>query len=346
MENELEIAVVNTADEAREYVKKGYTPVECSFGSESVVDELELDHHGSMSDKESVAIRAYRDLFGVRANNKKIVVNHIDADNMFAIASVCGLLPHPNSAYAASLPPFQQKPWQQDLMPLAETIATMDTDPIGREVLKMPYGQHLVMWNSIYGSLSKTRLQALSAVQGWITITTSRNVGVYLDAAKNSEQARIDMAKKDLEERGKKEGDVFVIRNSRMFGFDVWYGRDPEKGKPTEAAGWKHPIVLSLTEEQQNITIGVPSPGNSVKVAEELLGKGGLKNVFDRLNKLYECPEGAGFGGRECIGGSPRGRVMKEEDVRKIAVVINQVCKEERERKELLLIQESSLQRK
>ena len=84
MNNELEIVVVNTADEAKAYVKKGYTPVECSFGNESVIDDLRLDHHGSMSGEESVAIRAYRDLFGSRADSKKIVVNHIDADNMFA----------------------------------------------------------------------------------------------------------------------------------------------------------------------------------------------------------------------------------------------------------------------
>ena len=330
MSNELEIAVVKTADEAKEYVRNGYTPVECSFGNESVVDDLELDHHGSMSDKESVAIRAYRDLFGVRADNKKIVVNHIDADNMFAIASICGLLPHPKSEYAASLPPYLQKPWLTDLTPLAETIATMDTDPIGREVLTMPYGQHLVMWDALYGNQAKTPLEALAGVQAWVNLTTSKTAGVYLEAAKNSEQERVDMAKKDLEERGQKMGDVLVIRDSRMFGFDVWYGRNPEKGKPTEVAGWEHPLVLSLTEEQKNITIAAP---NQV-VAEELLGKGGLKNVFDRLNQLYNCPEGQGFGGREVIGGSPRGRIMTEEDVRKIAVVVNQVCKEQREARE------------
>ena len=335
MENELEIVVVKTADEAKEFVKKGFTPVECSFGNESVVDNLELDHHGSMSDKESVAIRAYRDLFGKRAGNKKFVVNHIDADNMFAIASISGMLPHPESEYAASLPPFLQATWKKDLTPLAETIATMDTDPIGRDVLSMSYGQHLVMWDALYGNQARTPLEALAGVEAWVNITTNRNAGIFLEAARASEQARIDMARADLNERGQNAGDVFVIRNSRMFGFDVWYGRNPEEGKPTEVAGWEHPLVLSLTEEQQNITIAAPNQ----TVAEELLGKGGLKNVFDRLNELYECPEGKGFGGRETIGGSPRGQVMTEEDVRKIAVVVNQVCKEQREEREQLKMQ-------
>ena len=118
----IEIAFVSTQQEAEEFKKRGYCPIECAFGQNSVVDDLKMDHHGKdFGHLESVAIRAYRDFYAARKDNPYFIVNHIDADNMFAIASLARIVPHPQN-------PTNNK----DLTGLAQTIAIMDTDPIGQ----------------------------------------------------------------------------------------------------------------------------------------------------------------------------------------------------------------------
>lgn len=46
---------VASAADARHYRDLGCCPVECSFGNESVVDEMQLDHHGALSTLPPVA---------------------------------------------------------------------------------------------------------------------------------------------------------------------------------------------------------------------------------------------------------------------------------------------------
>ena len=303
------------------YVAAGYCPVECSFGGVSVCDELELDHHGSKSHLESVAIRAYRDFFGIRAADPRFVINHIDADSIFAVAALAGLLPHPEAA--KSMPAYMQKAWGQDLMPLAETIAVMDCDPIGRDIIAMPMGATLAAWNSLFGANANDELAAYAAVEGFRRLLTQPSARVFVAAAENAENERREDALKDLRERGKKDGAVMTILGSRVFGFDVWYQRNVEAGAPTEAAGWDNPIVVSLVETTNALTFGAPNK----TVAEELLGAGGFMNVFKALNKAYGLADGAGFGGREAIGGSPRGQKMTAEDLTKAVSIINQLMK-------------------
>lgn len=319
---ELEIKMVNDLNEVKRLVnEEGFTPVECSSGKESVVDDLDMDHHGEKSDNESVAIRAYRDHFGARKDNPKFVVmGTLDADASFAVLALAGKLPHPDSEYAASLPPHLQKTWQQDLTPLAQTIATIDTDPIGRDVLNMPQGDMLITWNALYGG-GRNNMEALAGAQGWLTLTTKPAAKTFINAGKASEQQRRDAALQDLSERGQKVGKVMTLENSRVFGFSEWYGRNPEKGKPDEVSGWDNPVVIALTD-RGNISFGSPNK----EVAEKVLGKGGLMNVFERLNKEFGLEEGKGFGGREAVGGSPRGKTYTAEDLHKVAVVTNQVC--------------------
>lgn len=317
----IKICFEKNIEAVRELAATGFCPVECSFGGETVVDEFQLDHHGRMSHLESVAIRAYRDFFGARAEDPRFVINHIDADSIFAVASLAGVLPHPQSQYALSLPAFQQAAWLKDLLPLAETIAIMDTDPIGRDILAMPMGSLLVVWNSLFGNGANDELAAYGAVQGWKLLTAGNpaNIRPFIAAAEQAEKARRDGALEDMNLRGKKVGRVLVINPSRTFGFAEWYQRNEAAGTPEQAAGWDNPITVCLVEKTSAITFGMPNG----KVAEEIFGKGGLMNVFTRLNELYGFAPGAGFGGREGIGGSPRGMVMTEDDLLKAVEVIN-----------------------
>lgn len=315
----MEIKLEKNIERVKELVKAGYCPVECSFGNMSVVDDLKMDHHGEMSAMESVAIRAYRDFFGIREEDPRFVVNHIDADCIFAISALAGMLPHPESKFAATQPAFKQKIWFANYLPLAETIATIDTDPIGRDVLAMPYGDVLVTWNSLFGMQADDDLAAMSAVQGWKILLTMPTSKTFIAAAQTSEANRRNAALADLTERGKKEGAVMSIIGSRVFGFAEWYDRQPNLSAK-QPEGWNNPIVVSLSE-QENITFGMPNKD----VAEAILGKGGLQNVFTKLNQLYALEPGNGFGGREAVGGSPRGRKMNQDDLAKIVTVINEL---------------------
>ncbi len=315
------IAYSKDVEKVEGYVAAGYCPVECSFGGVSVVDELELDHHGEKSGLESVAIRAYRDFFGARAEDPRFVINHIDADSIFAVASLAGLLPHPSQA--DKVKPFQVKTWTQDLLPLAETISVVDTDPIGRDVLSMPMGDILTTWNALFSANADDELAAYAAVEGWRRLLTQPSAQVFVSAAEESEKQRQVSALADLSERSEKVGDVLAIRQSRMFGFDIWYQRRPESGAPTEARGWANPMVVSWLEGPENITVACPNQ----KVAEELLGEGGLRNVFRELNAHYGLAETSGFGGRETIGGSPRGQKMTEEDLQVVIAIIQRMMK-------------------
>ena len=46
----LEIAFAKTAAEAEKFMCQGYCPVECSYGGVSIVDNLDMDHHGVTAD--------------------------------------------------------------------------------------------------------------------------------------------------------------------------------------------------------------------------------------------------------------------------------------------------------
>ena len=119
----------NAARELRD--KQGYTPVECSFGNETVVDDLQLDHHGPLHGQEGVAVRAYQNHFGKRSGRPRFVVTGFpDEDACFAIASLAGVIPHPSlSGRFPDAPAEAQRIAQQNLLPLARLVSSIDTNP-------------------------------------------------------------------------------------------------------------------------------------------------------------------------------------------------------------------------
>jgi hypothetical protein len=312
---EVDVVVSNDIDEIRSYVEQGWCPVECSIDGESVVDELVMDHHGSLSHLEAVSIRAYRDFYGVRRDDPRFVIaGGADADATFAAAALAGILPHPSRAAELTDAPEQVVArLAADLNPLAETIAVIDTDPIGLDVASMPYGTVTLLWESIVGT-GRDHLSACAGVSMWRTLTSAsdRRIGPYLRVAHETAAAQREAAREDLDERGVEVGRALVINGSRVFGFDVWYGRDAEAGASGEPAGWNHPVVLSYSEAHGNVTVGCPNAA----VAEALFGPGGLKNVLGSL-------EPVGWGGREAVGGSPRGARLEWPEVEAAARAIS-----------------------
>jgi len=305
------LRVLNDEMKIRDLVEKGWCPVECSIGGKSITDSLVMDHHGELSHLDGVAVRAYRDHFGARKDDRRFVICGVaDADATFAVASLAGILPHPDQDVESVRGP-RKKVLTQDMSELAALVNKIDTDPIGTDLAETPHGDKLLMWNAVYGA-GRDSLGAAAGVDGWRRITTAPPfaIGPMLAAAKETESARRAAAQKDWDERGQSNGLVGSVGNSRAWGFDVWYGRRAGAGyhDPNDPGSWRRPVVLALVESMGGITIGCPND----EVAEALFGAGGLKNIFTKLDEVAP-----GWGGREAIGGSPRGRKMSLVDLEK-----------------------------
>ena len=313
---EITLRLTNDVTEIRSLVDQGFCPVECSIGGESITDDLQMDHHGDMAHLESVAVRAYRDHYGARADDPRFVGTGVaDADMCFAVAALAGILPHPNREVPGHLPPPVKASLTKDLSNLAETIGRVDVSPIGLDIPSLPGGDVLLTWNAM-SVAGRDSLGFQAGVGLWRSLLEGHpgQLGPFFSAAKTAEENRREASLADLNERGTTIEGVLVIRESRTFGFPEWYGRiDAE---PVESVnGWEQPVVLAWLERGKNITIGCPNQD----VAEALFGEGGLKNVFSELD-----PEG--WGGREAVGGSPRGVELTWEQVeqaaRKVASLI------------------------
>jgi len=314
-ENMIEVRVENDLARILELVEQGYCPVECSVDGQSIIDELAMDHHGPNSHLEAVSIRAWRDHFGARRGDPRFVIaGSADADATFAVAALAGILPHPDRAEElAHLPDGVRHRYTRDISGLAQTIAIIDTEPIGVDLRALEDSELWMIWESLSGG-GRDRLSGFAGVALWRVLTTSRpeKLAPFRAAADQVETLRRDAALADLHERGKIIGRVLVIAGSRVFGFSEWYNRLESNGAYDQASGWAHPVVMSWVEGRGQVTIGCPN----VKVAEELFGSGGLKNLFATL-------EPAGWGGREAVGGSPRGASLTSEQVEQAAAVIS-----------------------
>lgn len=295
------IQFARTYEDAVSALNQGFEPIECSFGSKgSVVGPLVMDHHGEYSPMTGVALRAYADHFGERREDPRFVVTgSADADACFAIAALAGLLPHPSrETELASAPPPVKASGTRDLSSLAELVNQVDTNPIGVRLEETELGVLLLLWNQL-GSGVQDETSFYAGVDRWRSLL-GRAPKALLEAAKLQEQARVTEARK---------AELLVLVDqvaaveSSAWGFDVWYA---------EVA----PIIVAFVPQGGNITIGCPS----VEMAEKFFGSGGLKNVFAHLE-----PEG--WGGREAIGGSPRGQKMSRQQAIAVATTIQSLIK-------------------
>lgn len=284
------------ADESRELVVAGYEPIECSFGNRgSVVGQLTMDHHGEHSGLEGVALRAYRDHFGARASDPRFVVTGVaDADACFCIAALVGVLPHPSRvAELEKAPPPVKAAGTRDISSLAELVNLVDTAPIGVRLEETEEGNILLLWNQMSSS-AQDATAFHAGVDRWRALL-GRAPKALLAAAKAEEAARVTEARKAEVTR---ISESVAVVESPAWGFDVWYA---------EVA----PVIVAFVAINGNVTIGC----TDAEAAEKFFGPGGLKNIFAKL-------EPQGWGGREAIGGSPRGVKLTREDAIAAARII------------------------
>lgn len=293
----MDIQIITTNDKATadQLAVQGYEPVECSFGCHgSSMGVLMMDHHGEYSHLEGVAVRAYRDHFGARKEDPRFVVTGAaDADACFAIAALCGVLPHPSrAAEFENAPPPVKAGNTKDITALAELVNLVDTAPIGVRLEESADGAMLLLWNQMSSS-SQDASAFHAGIDRWRCLL-GRAPKALLAAAKTEEENRVAEARKA---EVIKISDEVAVVESAAWGFDVWYA---------EVA----PIILAFVGGS-HATVGCAD----VEAAEKFFGSGGLKNVFAKL-------EPSGWGGREAIGGSPRGEKLTREQVVAAAHVI------------------------
>lgn len=300
--HDLDIRYTNDYETACRLRDAGYEPVECAFGQHgSVMGRFDLDHHGAESHREGVALRACRDHYGALADDPRFVVTGTpDADAVLAIVALAGRVP------AARIP--------ADFYALVDEH---DTDPIGKDLLATEQGLRLAWFNQrpglyqnadgfqkaighmetlLRGEVSRAALDKVhradmarrnKAVEGVSAIYDGRAVELDMpDGAMTRPVLRGDLA---VESRPR----VAVV-HCAVWGFDVWYRLAP--------------VVVSYASRMAKVTVGCPD----TDTAERLFGPGGLARVWPALGK--------GWGGRETIGGSPRGQRLKAGDAGRTAL--------------------------
>ncbi len=294
----MEIVWTASVDEVRTLAARGFEPVECALGSESIVGPLEMDHHGRLSHLEGVALRAYRDHFGrLRDDPRFVVTGTADADATFAIAALAGVLPHPSQApfYAHAVPRIQAA-MARDLTAFAVLVNEADMAPLGLGLAATPEGRTLLLWNQMASDVQDAT-SFHSGVDRWRALLCGTQRGALLSAAAAQEAERVEEARRAPVER--LSAHVALIE-SGLRAFDVWYA---------EIA----PVIVLFNEASSNVTVGCPGK----EAAERIFGPGGLMRVFPLLSP-------PGWGGREGIGGSPRGVRLTRAQAREAAARIAQ----------------------
>ena len=309
----LSIIVSNNLQEIKDLISEGFCPVECSIGGESIVDALEMDHHGELSHLESVAIRSYRDHWGARKEDPRFVIaGNADADAVATCLNLAGLTSHP-SFDVSGLPPFLHAAKRKDLSGFMSTVSILDTDPIGQNKPEMEMIGELLAWQALTAGATSNN-GAIFAAQLMLQLLDGHPVRKpFINAAFASEKVRYSQSMKALSEAQKVAGVLLV--NSPVWGFEEWYSI--HRDRPSNlCSGWENQVVLAYNAIGQNFTVGCPNKA----IAEALFGTGGLKNVFPKLDAHSK-----GWGGREAVGGSPRGLKMPLEDAPSLAKIIGSV---------------------
>jgi hypothetical protein len=288
-DNNVVIRFTNDFQEACDFRDAGYEPIECAFGQfGSVMGEHNMDHHGLESHREGVAIRACRDLYGARKDDQRFVVTGTpDADAVLAIIALGGLAPE-----------------KEITASFYELVNAHDTDPIGIDLMTSQDGVALAWFNQL-PNMSQSEDGFHRAVAAMIRLLKGGVSLAETAAVQKSDLSRRKRATAGILARFDANGGELptpdglierpvlrgqtamlesariLVVNSTVWGFDVWY----------RAA----PIVVSFSSRLQKVTVGCPD----MDTAQALFGPDGLAVIWKAM--------GRGWGGRETIGGSPRG---------------------------------------
>ncbi len=305
----LSIAFTFDYDEACRHRDLGYEPIECAYGQkQSVLGPLCMDHHGFESHREGVALRACRDHYGARRDDPRFVVTGTpDADAVLAIVALAGLVPE-----------------AQLTRVFYELVDRHDVDPIGLDLLTVPGGVELAWFNQRPGTHNSVDgfRRAIDGMVELLSRTLTSEERARVVAAERSRRRKALEGVSRIYEldgrtarlpteaeiaaspvrRGEDVKPRVLVVHGTVWGFDMWYRLAP--------------VVVSFASRLEKVTVGCPDR----VTAEALFGPGGLQWVWPRL--------GADWGGRETIGGSPRGVKQRATDADDTARLVLEALQE------------------
>ena len=289
--------------EIQQYMDEGFVPIEMAEGTHSFVDFRVLDHHNEYSDLPSACITAlkyYGELAGT--DSAKIMVNHTDSDSVMTGLTLLGFLP------------------LNFLEEINPEIGILDTEPLIAEPEKMKYFELITLWKAAMGSSKQSAWSWLYGLQLWLDIYFHKDrFSGLLEKLKQYEEERREIAADEYKSaKISPSGRVVTITNSKVKGYDVQFMRQKEFS-PLTLEGWRHWCIVSYVEKSGVIMLSCPCR----KVAELAFGNGGLKNILPLLPKI----DGKEWGGRESIGGSPRGVVAPVEILDDVANIIDKTIR-------------------
>lgn len=270
-------------EEIQQYIDDGFVPIEMAEGTHTFVDFRVLDHHNEYSDLPSACVTAlkyYGDIAG--GDPVKIMVNHTDSDSVMTGLTLLGFLP------------------LNVLKELNPEIGVLDTEPLIADVENMKYFELISLWKLAMGSLKQSGWSWLYGLQLWLDLYFHKDrFSRLLEELNKYEDERKQIALSEYNAaKISPSGRVVAITNSTVKGYDIQFMRQKEFS-PLTLEGWRHWCIVSYVEKSGVIMLSCPCRN----VAELAFGQGGLKNVMPLLPKI----DGREWGGRESVGGSPRG---------------------------------------
>ncbi len=270
-------------------IAAGYIPIEMAEGGRSFVDFRKLDHHNNYSELPAACVSSlqYYNTVGLD-KAARLIANHADADCVMTGISLLGLLPY------------------NKIKSLCNEVGVLDTEPLLADESAMLYVNQIKLWKSMMTSVKQSGWSWLYGVQLFLDIFQNEtNYAPLLAKLKIREQQRRETALRDYENADFGiSGKTLAVVPSHAHGSDVQFGRLKDFSA-RDKNGWKHWCIASYLEKAGAVFISCPCKD----VAEAAFGKGGLLNVFPSLPSI----DGAHWGGRESVGGSPRNKTFPVE---------------------------------
>jgi len=278
----LRLAHAATWEEAVYYLNLGYEPVECSFGSRSVLGRFRLDHHGLLSHEKPVSIKAAELAREGMWCDKFVVTGPPDPDAIYAIAVLS----------QAILPDLE----------IAEAIAVTDLDPIGVDRILQSRHTREVLFDLSLGEPLPTVEGFYQALNCGIRYFHPRTLSSEeLNAARQYEESRIAKVMASVIE----SHHLTILLEWNRIGRDVWHRSAP--------------LAVQYKPEYGIISVSGCTRMGAERLGTlsvyDVLGEKGLNTFYPVMDEVLGR---TGSGGRPDIGGGPRGVRFSFEDAKRV----------------------------
>lgn len=289
----VEVQIAYCVEEAVELKKQGYIPVECVYGSQSVVDCYEMDHHNDYWNLEPVSLRAYRDHYGVAREDPRFVVGpKADLDATFAIAALAGHVPHPKHSWAKNCVANAR-----DLTQLAHMIARRDDEPL----FVLPVGRDnnanvIACWEFTKGKMSSAQSYYVGVNKWWI-LTAKTKPDQLKNEVRKYKQNQIERINLVKQCQVDSVGNGIGFVSSEIWGFDQWLSN--------------FDMIVSHHSKRNRVLLSVKNKQRAI----DLFGKSGLLELRNHIS--------GDWGGRASLLVPARGQSYQYKDARFLS---EQIC--------------------